>query len=119
GGSVAVARGCRRCVEPQPSTSRRPCGSPTSISRSGMSFAMPAILAARVLHMRSWLSGEYEMWPVSKCFSSPPRAVHELGRAGDGAGAAERFGIAQERLKSLRIGTELHLHLRQRRGVRN
>ena len=44
-------------VDPQPTTANSPRSSPCDTSCSGMSAAMPAILAARSSVIVAWLSG--------------------------------------------------------------
>jgi hypothetical protein len=52
----------------------------------------PPLFAARVLHMRSWFSGAYEMCPVSKSFSSPPMRCMSSGVPGMAQGRPSVFG---------------------------
>src|SRR5881396_2284551 len=54
---VQVAEVNVRNVEPNPTTATAPSSSPSATRWGGMSFAIPAIFAARARVIRAWLSG--------------------------------------------------------------
>ena len=78
--------------------------------------------ARRSRTMWSWLSGSYEMLPVTSAFSSPPMRCSRPGRPGDRPRPRERLRVAQVReevLAGVRRRRELGRDRRQRRDVRD
>src|SRR5205814_50703 len=76
-------------VPPQPTTSRSPVAGPLIVV-GGISCATRRTFSARILTMWSWLSGSYEMLPVTSCFSIPPMRCSSPAVPGTAHGRAKR-----------------------------